>query len=330
MAKRKSPWLWLGWGTGLGAALATFMTGWRVGRAIIAADQTLRALPPPGRSFSEQQQHAAYTLIHVVEDGIERITYTPNVRRFETPILMQHGMWHGAWCWQFWQAWLAEWGWESTAISLPGHGRSPERRPVMLCTLEYYLGFLKAELERLPRKPILMGHSMGGALTQHYLKDVGDDLPAAVMVAPWNAFDVFADSMPHMLRLDPLGFLASVFSLTATPAVRSPQAASRLLLSPNSLYTPVQFQAHLGPESALILFEHRKPHWTPPAKLHTPTLLLAGERDAIVTLAGLRQSAAHFGADFVSIPDAGHNLMHAHNAHQTAGLIHNWLSARTA
>ena len=34
-----------------------------------------------------------------LEDGIERVTYTPSRRCFQTPILMQHGMWHGAWCW---------------------------------------------------------------------------------------------------------------------------------------------------------------------------------------------------------------------------------------
>ena len=37
---------------------------------------------------------------HEVENGIERVTYIPEQRRFDTPILMQHGMWHGAWCWE--------------------------------------------------------------------------------------------------------------------------------------------------------------------------------------------------------------------------------------
>ena len=63
-----------------------------------------------------------------VEDGIERVTYTPRERRFETPILMQHGMWHGAWCWRHWQELFAGWGWESHAFSLPGHAGSPAQR----------------------------------------------------------------------------------------------------------------------------------------------------------------------------------------------------------
>ena len=123
-------------------------------------------------------RNMTYTISHTVQDGIERIVYTPEVKRFEMPILMQHGMYHGAWCWQFWQELFAEWGWESIAISLPGHGQSPVQRPIRWCTLGYYLRFLAAEIERLQQRtfqrPILMGHSMGGALTQWVLKYVGD------------------------------------------------------------------------------------------------------------------------------------------------------------
>jgi hypothetical protein len=66
-----------------------------------------------------------FQITHTVTDGIERIVYTPHTRRFETPIVMQHGLWHGARCWQKWQAFLAEMGWESHAHSLPRHAGSP-------------------------------------------------------------------------------------------------------------------------------------------------------------------------------------------------------------
>jgi pimeloyl-ACP methyl ester carboxylesterase len=325
MAKINSSVIWLGLGAGIGAAL----TALKIGQAVLRGDQVKRLLHPPrGQQFAETHQGEAYTITHTITDGIERITYTPAKRRFETPILMQHGMWHGAWCWQPWQELLAEWGWESTAISLPGHGQSPEQRAITLCTLEYYLSFIKAEVERMPRKPVLMGHSMGGALTQWYLKYVGDDLPAAVMVAPWNAFDVLRDSMPSFLRLDALAVVETILDMSANRLVNTPQRAASALLSPGSAISPAALQAKLGPESALILFEHRPPHWTPPANLKTPTLLLAGDADAVVSLDGLRRSAAHFGADFISIPGAGHNLMHAHNSHETAQHIHTWLSTR--
>ena len=55
---------------------------------------------------------------HTVEGGIERIIYTPVVRRLKTPLLLQHGMFAGAWHWQQWQALFGRWGWESHAHSL--------------------------------------------------------------------------------------------------------------------------------------------------------------------------------------------------------------------
>src|SRR5690349_6737067 len=115
-----------------------------------------------------------FTRQYEIKGGIEWVSYLPKQRNGFPPILMQHGMWHGAWCWQGWQECLAEWGWESHAISLPGHGGSPVQRPIRLCTLDYYLKFVRVAVDALPQKPILMGHSMGGALTQWYLRDVGN------------------------------------------------------------------------------------------------------------------------------------------------------------
>ena len=38
----------------------------------------------------------SYTVSYTVQDGIERVVYTPEERRFATPLVLQHGMWHGA------------------------------------------------------------------------------------------------------------------------------------------------------------------------------------------------------------------------------------------
>jgi len=180
-----------------------------------------------------------YTITHTVKDGIERIVYMPEVKRFKTPILMQHGMWHGAWCWQSWQELFAEWSWESIAISLPGHGQSPVQRPIRWCTLGYYLKFLAAEIEQLQQRtlqrPILMGHSMGGALTQWVLKYVGD-LPAAVLVAPWTSHNMLGPVF-RFSRLDPIGFLLCILTLTTTPNVHTPQRAAKML-SPRARSSP--------------------------------------------------------------------------------------------
>jgi len=271
-----------------------------------------------------------YTITRTLERGIERITYTPAARRFETPILMQHGMWHGAWCWQGWQELFAAWGWQTISISLPGHGGSPVQRSVRWCTLDYYLRFLRAEIERTQPAPVLMGHSMGGALIQWYLKQVGDNLPAYVLVAPWVSHSAFADGLPLFLKLDLPGVVLCFLTLDATPYIRTPERAARMLLSDDSILTPEAFHGQLGPESALVMMQHNPPFWQPvaPGTVRAPMLWLAGERDAVITVEGLRKSAAYYGKDFIVVPGSGHNLMHHRDQAQTAQGIHDWLVAQ--
>ena len=292
----------------------------------LAKDQN--KLRGTGISFEEIHEHDAYTVRHIIEDGIERITYTPKKRKHETPILMLHGMWHGAWCWEPWQKYLSEQGWETISFSLPGHGKSTLQRPIWLCTLDYYLAFYRDEIERLPTKPILMGHSMGGALTQWSLKYLGDDFPAAILVAPWVAKNVIADGGPMMVKIDPLVVLLTTLQLNASNWVRSPERAARLLITEGASYTPEELHAKLGNESALISFQHSPLVWHPPENLQTPMLILAGEKDAVVTVKGLEDSAKHYGADLSVIPNSGHNLMMEKTAPETIEKIRLWLETK--
>jgi pimeloyl-ACP methyl ester carboxylesterase len=281
-----------------------------------------------GKTFEQISETESYTVSHTVIDGIERIVYTPKKRLHETPILMAHGMWHGAWCWEAWQKLFAEWGWESVAYSLPGHAKSPVQRQIWLCTLDYNLAFVRDEVKRLPRKPILMGHSMGGALSQWYLRHVGDDLPAVVLVASWTSHNAVMDSLPMFLKLDSFGMLLVSLMWNARPYVRNPQTAARALITDGALLSPDELFARLDSESALVTLQHNPPFWRPAENIKTPMLLLAGEKDAVIGVEPLRKSAAHYHADFVLVPEAGHNLMMEKSYQETARQIDEWLVKR--
>ncbi len=277
-----------------------------------------------GLQFEESQEFETYSRIHRLEDGLERISYIPKNRCYQTPLVFQHGMWHGAWCWELWQELFAQWGWESHAHSLPGHANSPPQRHVACCTLDYYLGFLKAEIDRYPEKPIVIGHSMGGALTQWYLKYVGD-LPAAILVAPWPSHQTITlATLRRMLKLDLGGNLLPFWTWKAEYC-RNPQRAADFLLSEGSAYTPEELYSRLSDESLIVLYQHNPPIWSPADRVSTPMLWLAGELDATFSVEEEEQSAAHYGADFRVIEKAAHNLMMTHNYRETAQLLHNWL-----
>jgi pimeloyl-ACP methyl ester carboxylesterase len=74
-----------------------------------------------------------------------------------------------------------------------------------------------------------------------------------------------------------------------------------------------------------VLLQHNPPFWQPPEPVETPMLWIAGEKDAAISPAAAKASAAYYRAPFHLIKDAGHNLMLAHNHEQTARIIHDWL-----
>lgn len=278
-----------------------------------------------GLTFEESTETSTYTKRRTVENGIERIVYTPKNKCFDTPILFLHGMWHGAWCWQWWQGLFAEWGWESIAFSLPGHAGSPEQRPVKYCTLDYYTSFLKTEIEHLDKLPVLMGHSMGGAITQWYLKYVRDDLPAVVLVASWTSHIAAVDGFKQFIKVDPVGILMVFFTQDANPYIRNPYHAARKLISEGAVVTPEELHKQLGPESALVTLQHNPPVWHPKESVKAPMLYIAGEIDAVLSVGAARKTAAHYQADFIVAEKAAHNVMMEHNYRESAQRVHEWL-----
>jgi len=120
--------------------------------------------------------------------------------------------------------------------------------------------------------------------------------------------------------------LLVAFTGSAQFFIRNPQRAAEVLISPGSIYTPEELFTRLSPESAWVLYQHNAPLWRPLENVKTPMLCLAGEIDATISLENERISADHYGADFVVIPEAAHNLMMEHNYRETAETIHNWLS----
>lgn len=320
---------WIGLGGGIFFGWLSAQLAWVYGQLRrLNVQETIavhKNLARKGLIADQTYETPEYTVSSSVEDGIERIVYYPKNRRHQTPILMQHGMWHGAWCWKLWQEIFAREGWETHAFSLPGHGGSPVQRPVPLCTLDYYLGFLKAEVERFPEKPVLLGHSMGGALLQWYLKYVGDNLPAVILVAPWVSHNAFRESFHFFVQHDPVGVLSVALTWSTSGFVRNPRLIQKLLLTEGAVVTPEDIYNRIGPESALVVFQHNPPFWQPPEDIHTPMLWIAPMQDALISEKSQRKSAAYYKADYVRIKNTGHDLMVEKKYAEIAEVIQKWL-----
>jgi len=188
-----------------------------------------------------------------------------------------------------------------------------------------YLTVLKQEIDRLPRRPVLMGHSMGGALSQWFLKKVADDLPAVVLVASWTSHSTMADGMLLHIKRDPVGTMMVGLTLSTHPYIRDADRSASMLITGDALYSPEELHSKLCEESALVLNQHNPPFWRPLRNPKTPILWLGAERDAVISLRGAKNSADFYGAEFQLIEGAGHNLMMEKNCSDTALKVDGWL-----
>jgi len=112
---------------------------------------------------------------------LEVIAKTPVGNSDQTPILFIHGAWHAAWCWEYFQAYFAEQGYSSYAMSLRGHGASEGRDRLRWFRLADYVSDLEQVANELLEPPILVGHSLGGFIIQKYFEK--HSAPAAVLLA---------------------------------------------------------------------------------------------------------------------------------------------------
>ena len=89
-------------------------------------------------------------------------------------VVLVHGAWHGAWCWEPVTAQLMAAGIPTVALDLPGHGT--DTRP--LTDLHGHGDAIRAALDAIDGPVVLVGHSYGGAA----ITDAGDHPNVAHLV----------------------------------------------------------------------------------------------------------------------------------------------------
>jgi pimeloyl-ACP methyl ester carboxylesterase len=229
--------------------------------------------------------------------ALEVLERHPVTDEGRVPLLFVHGLGHGAWCWEHWQAAAAEAGHPAYAVSLRGHGNSPGRLRTAL--LRHYVDDVVATAEALPRPPVLVGHSMGGLVVQRALARYA--ARAAVLVAPVPAHPAVA-SLAAIARRHPLDALRIV-------------GGGSLPLRADYLFHELpdaHARAHsdrCGGESAVVQYQLLMHRPARPPLGSPPVLVLASPDDRLVPVRGVRSTAARYGADVVEFPGMGHDLM---------------------
>lgn len=111
-------------------------------------------------------------------------------------IILVHGVSHGAWCWKNYVEYFTANGYACFALNLRGHG-DDSKKNIKGAKLSKYVSDVKrcvdgceelCRKEKIPySKPLIIGHSMGGAIVQKYISKNSDDVQGAILVAAVTA-----------------------------------------------------------------------------------------------------------------------------------------------
>jgi alpha-beta hydrolase superfamily lysophospholipase len=258
---------------------------------------------------------------------LELVTREPQSASRSTPILFVHGMWHAAWCWEeHFLPYFAQRGYTVHAMSLRGHGGSEGRERLRWATMADYISDAKQIIEQIGQTPILVGHSMGGAIVQKVLESY--QAPAAILLASAPHTGLIPATVRVFLR-HPLAVIKVNLKLSLLPVVRTPSMAQEILFSADmpkeqlqGYFSRIQDEAYCAYMDLLGLNLPR------PKRVKTPVLVLGAADDTVFAQGETERMARAYGTQAEFFANMAHNMMLEAGWQSVADRMLAWLDER--
>jgi pimeloyl-ACP methyl ester carboxylesterase len=254
---------------------------------------------------------------------ITRKSATPSSR---TPLLFVHGAWSGAWMWaEHFLDYFAARGFDVYAPSLRAHGGSASARPLRWIPVSDYVQDVARAAAAIGRKPVIVGHSMGGLIVQRYIER-HEVLGTALLcsVPPGG----IRRTTLRVARHHPLAMLKVNLTLSLMPLIEDIHIAHHLVSSPS---TPLEhfrpYHARLRDESfrafldMLVLGLPGKP------TTRSPVLVLGAGDDFLFDEHDVRATARAYGVEPEIVPGIGHTVQLEPEWERFAARLAAWLDA---
>lgn len=259
--------------------------------------------------------------------NLEVITRQPKQDAGLTPILFVHGAWHGAWYWEFFQSCFAEQGYESYALNLRGHGKSEGHERLRWLRAADFVTDVEQIVSRLPKPPILIGHSAGGYIVQKYLEQ--HSAPAAVLLAPTpvrgNLKMVLRWTLRHPWQMAKCHLTLTTFPLMQTPGlVREAQFSADM---PDEML--LRHFEKLQDESYLFCWDMLALDLPRPNRMNLPPMLVLGAgNDKLYSRDEIEETAQAYHTQAEFFPGMAHGMMLEKDWMKVAERIVKWLKEK--
>ena len=256
---------------------------------------------------------------------LETITRTPKTKIHKTPLLFVHGMWHGAWCWdEFFLPYFAEHGYQVAALSLRGHAGSEGN--ISGSSIADYVSNVEQIAKTFETPPGIIGHSMGGFITQKYLET--NSAPAGVLLSPIPYFGAWSGTARVFMH-SPLILMKILTQFRLWPAVQTPADARWALFSKEMTEEQLlKYHAKLNDESFRAYLDLLGLNLAHPKRVKAPMLVLGAENDNVISINNVNATAKAYHTKAEFFPNMAHDMMLEKGWKSVADKILNWLKEK--
>ncbi|HQT65276.1 MAG TPA: alpha/beta fold hydrolase [Acidocella sp.] len=218
---------------------------------------------------------------------------------------------HGAWCWHwYWQPffmpYFARHGYDAVAFSLRGHGASEGHAMINSFSIGDYVRDLKSVVETLDN-PLIIGHSMGGFVTQAYLAK--QSARGAVLLASASPKPIFAQLFKNFLSQPFSAIRAGINQTVATSSSELDNLRYQMFSRGPEDRSMDQYLSNIQAESYRAVASMMTRGIRDTAQITTPIFVLGAGHDHLVPPDAVAVTAKTYKTEPVMFPEMSHMMM---------------------
>ncbi|MCD4681934.1 MAG: alpha/beta hydrolase [Bacteroidales bacterium] len=247
-------------------------------------------------------------------------------------ILMIHGMCAGPWCWDNYQKYFESEGYKCIKSTLRFHEMDPNNKPdpqLGTISLLDYIDDLVEEINQLEELPIIMGHSMGGLLTQKLAEK--RLAKAAILLTPATPAGIFNFKFSQVKTFWSIQNTSGFWKKPIRFTFHEFKYGVLNLLPPDKqkeIYEKLVFDSGKAlAEIAYWFFDSKNATKVDESKVTCPVLVIGGGRDRITPSSLTRKVAMKYKAvsTYKEFENNAHWIIGEDGWEEIAGFTNHWL-----
>ena len=259
---------------------------------------------------------------------LEMTKKVPENITYPHPLVFIHGAAGGAWYFNHFIDYFSQKGFICYALSLRGHGLSEGIEDIDTFTLSDYVSDVKSLVDQLETKPVLIGHSMGGAITQSYIGKYQETIHQAILLTSARAGGIDDQSPLGLFFSDSRSFLREIRKKEGHQNMTIDDLMNEVIFSDRFSRDELkEIKKKLSRESKAVKKDLLKPFIHDGFHLHIPVHVIGSTGDHIISSHDLNITASFFHTKPILVSDCCHFLTIDPNWMEVADTIYKILTA---